>query len=94
MSSLSDLAETVVIARRDAAFADNLAGIAIRMLLRKRIEVAVALAQARVLLGEKEWHPWVATLGLYDREAVDTLRADLGAEREEPHSFEHRLGTW
>jgi hypothetical protein len=45
--SLPDIAQTILAAHRAAAHADQLATIAIRMLVKKRVEAAVALSEAR-----------------------------------------------
>jgi hypothetical protein len=71
--SLPELAQTILSAHHAAANADRLASIAIRVFLKKRLEAATALSQARGMMGPAEFVLWLTDLGIEREEAEGAL---------------------
>jgi hypothetical protein len=69
MSNLPDLEATIRAAHSAAITADNIATVAIRVSLKKRILAGEALAAARELVPPDEREAWQAGLGLTPRDA-------------------------
>jgi hypothetical protein len=70
---LENLAERIQAAHRAAERADQIASVAIRVFIKRRIEVGEALSQARELLPPAEFLIWLEGLGIGQAEAGNAL---------------------
>jgi hypothetical protein len=84
--SLAVLEETLLSAHHAAANADRLASIAIRVFVKKRVEAATALSEARGMMeSPEEFLSWLGGLGIGRQDAEAAL-----AERWETMSMDER----
>jgi hypothetical protein len=82
---LPDIAQAILAAHRAAAHADQLATVAIRMFVKKRVEAATALSEARGMMGPEEFISWLGGLRIGRQDAEAAL-----AERWETMSMDER----
>jgi hypothetical protein len=68
-AALHDLAAVILQAHRAAVRADDIANVAIRVSLKKRVAAGEALSAARQLLDPDRWLPWLTEIGRTIRDA-------------------------